>query len=598
MDKRTLLAVVLSVVIIIAGSFLMQVFMPRTSQPSVPTTPTEQTTGQQPPSTTQSPETGSQAPTGPAQQTGVVPAPESAENPASDSIVRETGVFRITFSRIGGLPTSIQLKDFKNPNGTPVDMVLSGNSGQYPFEVSFGDYQQPWTTAPFDLKEIVNGDISTFEFSRTFLSVTKVPFVLRKTYVFHKNDYLMEFDISIENSVNDVPALQAGPFAYTLSFGPQIGPPFLKLDSRNEYRSFIYYAGGKRNDLGMLSGQFKDVEINATWVGIVGKYFTDLVIPDATHYSYVFDARRLSAGTDRSTLFVERPPLQGKTTHDEYRLYLGPKTRQTLGIYNDAASNSFATADLHLDDVITSPFLIGWFAKLLNWILDKIYVVIPNYGVAIILLTLLIKIVFLPLTFKRSQATARMQSLNPKIAELRAKYKDKPDKMNQEMMELYRKEGVNPLSGCLPMLLQLPVLWAIYSMLNDNFALRGALFIPGWINDLSSPESILSFGFTIPILGWTALRLLPFIMVGTQFLTTRVTTPPDSSQQGAQMKLMTYLLPAIFFFILYDMPSGLVLYWSIQNILSIFQQLYINDVNRKRKLAAAKVEPQPRARRR
>ena len=159
--------------------------------------------------------------------------------------------------------------------------------------------------------------------------------------------------------------------------------------------------------------------------------------------------------------------------------------------------------------------------------------------------------------------------------------------MQKEMMELYKTHKVNPVGGCLPMLLQIPIFFALYSLLNDNFALRGALFIPHWIPDLSVPEFVWDFSpFTLPILGWHSLRILPILMVATQLLTTKFTTPPDTSGQAGQMKIITYVLPAFFFFILYDMPSGLVLYWMVQNILSVFQQIYINSVNKKKKALA------------
>jgi len=221
------------------------------------------------------------------------------------------------------------------------------------------------------------------------------------------------------------------------------------------------------------------------------------------------------------------------------------------------------------------------------------YRLIPNYGIAIILLTLTVKILFFPLTKKSSEATLRMQALAPKIKELQAKYKDNPQKMNAEMAKFYKEEGYNPLSGCLPMLLQIPIFFAMYNLFNSHFDLRGALFIPGWIPDLSVPESIWDFppDVRLPILGWTALRLLPFIYVGSQLLYGKVTQTPD--QKGnTQMKMMLYVMPIVFFFILYDVPSGLLIYWIFSNLLTLVQQLVINKyfIPRKR-LAAAQEGP-------
>ena len=205
---------------------------------------------------------------------------------------------------------------------------------------------------------------------------------------------------------------------------------------------------------------------------------------------------------------------------------------------------------------------------------------------AIILLTLVTKIVFLPLTFKSSESMAKMAALNPKMQEIRTRLKDKPEKMNQEIAELYKKEKVNPLSGCLPLLLQIPIFFALYNLLNTQFELRGAMFIPGWIPDLSVPESVY-YAAHVPSSGHsTDIRLLPLIMLGTQLLSSKITQPPSADASGAQMKLLNYAMPVVFLFMLYDMPSGLTLYWTVQNVLSIVQQVYINWT-RKRKAAVA-----------
>lgn len=186
-------------------------------------------------------------------------------------------------------------------------------------------------------------------------------------------------------------------------------------------------------------------------------------------------------------------------------------------------------------------------------------------------------------------ASARMQELQPKMQELQAKYKNNPQKMNQELAEFYKKEGYNPMSGCLPLLVQFPLFIAMYNLFNTHFDLRGASFIPGWIPDLSMPESIWNFnGFQVPLLGWTALRLLPIIYVGSQLLYGKFTQMPQTGQSASQMKIMMYGMPIVFFFILYDVPSGLLVYWIAQNILTIIQQVVINDYLKahKAKLAA------------
>jgi len=454
--------------------------------------------------------------------------------------------------------------------------------GEMPFALSFGDFTSEQLTTPFTLKE-TSGVQSIYDFSRTFLSPTGVPFTLHKTYVFDKDEYLFELRVSITNSVNDFPSLNFGGFAYTLSLGPQIGPRYVKLDNKNDFRNYAFWADNKRQDPGVKMGTSKELEKHFTWTGIVGKYFTAIAVPDGTNYRVVFDSRALVPGFDRSSIAFERPPLQSAAATDTFRFYLGPMKKEILSVYNDASKNQFGISGLKADEVVTESILIGWLANLLKIVLDFFFWLIPNYGIAIILLTLVTKLIFLPLTFKSSESMSKMAALNPKMQEIRARLKDKPQLMNQEIAALYKKEKVNPLSGCLPLLLQLPVFFALYNLLNSHFELRGAMFIPGWIPDLSIPEAVVTFPFTIPLVGWTALRALPIFMVASQIISSKFTQPSTAPQQGgAQAKLMMYALPIVFLFILYDMPSGLVLYWTVQNFLSTAQQLYINHLRKKK----------------
>jgi len=604
MDRKTLLAVVISVVIIVAGMLITPLLSP--PKPASGPEATAPQAQSQEPAPAGAPASGSTASNGQAaaaqtaaQKPGsapaaaaaapgrVVPLPDSAP-PASQSatFVRETDQYILTFAAQGATLSSVKLKKYKNDDGSPVEMLLlpaSATTGEMPFALSFGDYTAEQLAVPFAMKESGSTNQSIYDFSRTFLSPTGIPFTLHKTYVFDKDEYLFELRVTIQNSINDFPSLNFGGFAYTLTMGPQIGPHYLKLDGRNEFRNYAYWADNKRQDPGVKMGSFKELDKDFTWTAVVGKYFTAIAQPVSTSYHVVFDSRPLVPGFDRSTISFERPPLQSPSTTDTFRFYLGPMKKEILANYNDSSKNQFAISGLHADEVVTSSILIGWLANIMKYILDFFFLLIPNYGIAIILLTLVTKLVFLPLTFSSSESMAKMAALNPKMAEIRARLKDKPDKMNQEIAALYKREKVNPLSGCLPLLLQMPVFFALYNLLNSHFELRGAMFIPGWIPDLSAPEAILTFGFAIPLVGWTALRALPLLMVASQILSSRFTQPSSAPQQGgAQAKLMMYALPIVFLFILYDMPSGLVLYWTVQNILSTAQQVYINNLRKKK----------------
>ena len=210
--------------------------------------------------------------------------------------------------------------------------------------------------------------------------------------------------------------------------------------------------------------------------------------------------------------------------------------------------------------------------------MEQIHRFVPNYGIAIIILTILVKVALWPLTHKSYESTGKMQTLNPKIQEIREKYKDNPQKMNEAMANLYKKEGVNPLGGCLPLALQFPFFIAMFGVFNNHFDLRGATFIPGWITDLSAPESVLNFGsFTVPFLGWNDLRLLPIIFDASQLLSSKLMQNPAAGSSAGQMKMMQYGMPIMFFFILYNMPSGLLVYWIFSNFLTVGQQYFISQ---------------------
>jgi YidC/Oxa1 family membrane protein insertase len=292
-------------------------------------------------------------------------------------------------------------------------------------------------------------------------------------------------------------------------------------------------------------------------------------------------------------MFLVRPPQSAGTT-DVFHFYLGPKNQESLYRY-DTGDNGFRLRNLDFVRAAGSSNILTPLENLLKWLLNFFYNMVHNYGVAIILLTLLVKIVVFPLTKKSSEASIKMQALAPKIKEIQAKYKDNPAKMNAEMGALYKKEGHNPMSGCLPLLIQMPLLFAMYNLFNNHFDLRGAMFIPGWIPDLSLPESVWNFGSPLPLLGWESLRLLPFIYVGSQMLYGLVTRTPE--QQGnPTMKMMMYVMPIVFFFVLYNVPSGLLVFWIMSNLFTLVQQVILNKYLAGKRQAAAAVtanEPPP-----
>jgi YidC/Oxa1 family membrane protein insertase len=332
---------------------------------------------------------------------------------------------------------------------------------------------------------------------------------------------------------------------------------------------------------------------NPAWAAITGKYFTLIALPYANQFELAFSAQAESGLPAASRLYITRPATGSSRVEDKYHFYLGPKNQESLNIY-ERGDNGFRLRETGIIEIADSKGFLAPLEKILKWFLQLFHSFIPNYGIAIMLTTLVVKVLTFPLTKKGSQNTLRMQALAPKIKEIQERNKGNPQKTNAEMAEFYKKEGYNPLSGCLPMLIQFPIFIAMYNLFNNHFELRGAMFIPGWIPDLSVPEFIYAFpdGFSLPLVGWTALRLLPFIYVGSQLLYGKVTQTPD--QKGnTQMKMMLYAMPIIFFFILYDVPSGLLLYWIMSNVLTMVQQVGLNKYMARKRAAMAANEPAP-----
>ena len=575
MDKNTLLAVILSTVVITAGFMIQAKFFPPPEQPAqtevveqsaVEATEIETTVKQ-----TQVPSTSSAF----SEEMKI-----DNENEVEERTIKaETNRFIITFSNKGGVITSLKLKEHTEKD-QPLEMIFKDTEDDSAFQIAFGNLDTKPLTDTFEYRQI---DQHTFQFSRAYLAPADAdgkrnPFTLRKTYKFTADDYMFELRIGIENSVNKIPALNFDGYAYSLTTVKQIGPEFAELDNRYFYRRFYTYDGGKKASIIKIKNNLNTLEERVTWTALAGKYFTEIAIPDATEYDITLTENSDDNIPQTNEIIFSRPPLKSSNNEDVFKFYFGPKLNKYLQPYNKAEENGFAMKDLNLDEVVDSSSWLGWLEWLLQKALMFLYQLIPNYGIAIIILTIFIKIVTFPLTRKSTQSTARMSALAPQMEELKAQYKEQPDKLNKAMSELYKKEGVSPMGGCLPMLIQFPFFIAMYGLLNKYFEFRGAVFIPGWITDLSAPESIWNFAFKIPLLNWTDLRLLPILFVGSQILSTKIMQSNQSSAAANQssMKMMMYGMPIMFFFILYNAPSGLLVYWICSNIFSLLQQFYTN----------------------
>jgi len=295
------------------------------------------------------------------------------------------------------------------------------------------------------------------------------------------------------------------------------------------------------------------------WHGLLKKHYALLVKPDQKTVS---QETRLEANRFFTRLRLAPMDLKpGEKKKLNVLIYAGPQHYESLKEFGVGFEKIFSKGVLGLPRLLLLSGL-NFFKRLTG-----------NYGIAILLITLLIKILFTPFTHFSYQSMAKMQALQPKVKALQKHHQKDPARMNKELMELYRRNRVNPLGGCLPMVLQIPVFIAFYQVLSEAVELRGAPFI-FWIQDLSQPDRLFTLPASLPFVG-DAFNLLPLLMIGSMVWQQALT--PQTAATPAQEKLM-YLMPIIFGFVFYNLPSGLVLYWLVNNLLTIFHQLVIKRI--------------------
>ncbi len=378
-----------------------------------------------------------------------------------------------------------------------------------------------------------------------------------RTMVFHADTYLVDVRYQVKNT--SASALRISPALIMTN------KPFsanTKATSRYLFSGPSAYVNGKLDEIKgktMRKDGPQTLRGKVTWAAYEGTYFLCAVMPlsGATHIVTMSgnDSQARVVVSDGSMTLAPQGVRDFK-----YKMYLGPKKLSIL----DAADHDLAKA-----------VNFGWFdviAKPMLWLLNFFYSYIGNYGVAIILVTILIKVVFWPITQKGMKSMKNMQKLQPKVAKLKEKFKDDSARMNKEMMALYKTYKVNPVGGCLPMVIQIPFFFALYRVLMSAIELRHAPFFL-WINDLSAPDRLM-IGFNIPWLhGIPVLTLLMGVSMYLQQKMTPTTADPT------QAKIMQFL-PVVFTFMFINFASGLVLYWFVNNLLAILQQHLINRQSR------------------
>jgi len=478
--------------------------------------------------------------------------PASLPSQEGKDIVVNTNAFTAVITETGGGVKSYKLNHFNETSDADSerkDLVTTESFTELPLYFSWGvepgRAQIPLFASDKETLTVKTGEGQTLTMTAQLSSGLQVT----RRLVFDPDSYLFEMSIDIYNFSET--ALQGSPYMSITSL------PYGSAAQRYLFNGPAALIDGKLEEVkpGDLEEASKTLKGNITWAAYEGTYFMTGVIPEQNEGISL----KLSAeGEKVRTLLIgveDVIPANGHLQYN-YQVYFGPKKMETL-----------KEAGHDLERIVN----FGWFDKLAKpalFLLNFFYGYVGNYGVSIILVTILIKLLFWPIAQKGLKSMKNMQKIQPKMAKLKEKYKDDKTRLNEEMMILYKTYKVNPVGGCLPMLMQIPVFFALYKVLLQAIELRHAPFML-WITDLSAPDRLF-IGIDLPYLG--GLPVLTLLMGASMFLQQRMTPAPADPTQA---KIMMFL-PVIFTFMFLNFASGLVLYWFVNNLLSVAQQYLIN----------------------
>ena len=489
----------------------------------------------------------------------VAPANQTTVAKAGEIITLKNDVLELNIDTLGGAIVKAKLLKHLEEDKTPVSLFDKSSERQYFARsglVSATGVELPNHTQVFSVVRNTSNN-------SVILVAEKNGVRLEKTYALTTGSYLLDAKHVVKNI--SAQNLDATIYAEIVRDGGK--PSFKgKVEDSSFYSTFtgpaIYTDTEK-----FLKVEFSDIEKGKaktpgtqmagqpTWVAMIQHYFTTAWIPSTTYQKDLY-VEMLEKNQYRVGVKSKLEPIGvGQEKTESLKLFVGPQEESVL--------ESIAPGLELVKDY-------GWLtilAKPIFWLLEKIHGIVNNWGWSIILLTVLIKLLFFPLSAASYKSMAKMKLVQPMLMEMKERFKGEPQKLNQAMMEMYRKEKINPLGGCLPVVVQIPVFIALYWVLLASVEMRGAPWL-GWIQDLSQPDTLFGVWFGAPI------GLLPIIMAISMFIQVKLNpTPPDP----LQAKLMMYM-PLIFSIMFFFFPSGLVLYWVVNNILSIAQQWQINRV--------------------
>jgi YidC/Oxa1 family membrane protein insertase len=560
MERNAILATILVILILVAYQWYIAQF--EAPAPQAPSRPAEPATSAPPPPQVAAPPKASR----PAPATPKAPpkefTPTAALGLAPKDVVVKTPLVQVKLSTAGARVTGWELLAYRTDRGTPVDLVATAPgaaaAGVLTTRIDGAEMQGVFQVDQDGLDLTAGQEAGTLTFTYVAASGVQV----QKRMAFHRDRYQVEVGVDLKNlSRADVavePRLAWGPGFHNSpdKTATTAQPPTLWLD-------------GKRvqEDITKLSGE-KDFRGTLSWVALQDQYFAAALMPEGK------DERAfvLKGAGDQPVVGLagEKQTLPGGgQAAIAITVFAGPKDLDVL-----------KAAGQHLDQLID----LGWFdflARPAIWLLKLLYGFIGNYGVAIILVTILQKVAFHPLSIKSIRSMQAMQSIQPKVQAIQERYKNNPQKKQEETMALYRKHGVNPMGGCLPMVVQIPIFIALYNALSSSVEMWQARFL--WIHDLTKPDAL----FSVTLWGGYALsfNLLALLMGASMWIQQKMSPPAGDPRQ---YQMMLWLMPILFTFMFWGFPSGLVLYWLVNNVLQVGQQWLIM-----RKPARPAAEGQP-----
>lgn len=498
-----------------------------------------------------------------AQKTDIPPpTAQTVQDRPSKNYSVDTPFFTANFSDKGAALTHFVLKSYKETNApdSPLKEMVSKEVALGILQAStLGKTVKGMDEALYDTQNTQPAiTVSDKEAVLSFFWISSEGMKIDKVFTFYPDKPYFKYVIAVTNSSG-----VTFKDSIVLSMADKYG-----AKKQMGFEGPAAYVGRSLETVDTEKLKDKDADISGkiTWAASLDRYFMKAIIPDAQQQNGKFHSK-LNADKTVGIEFTsdEKTIKPGEKAEFVYDVYIGSKRLETL-----------KSIGKNLDSAVD----FGWFdiiAKFCLLIMNLIHKFIPNYGIAIILLTILIKAILWPLGSKSYKAMGDMKKLQPEINKIRDKFAHDKTRMNQEIMALYKTYKVNPMSGCLPLLAQMPIFIALYRMLYESVELRHAPFF-GWITDLSAPDRL--FHFAIKVWGLeppTGIPVLTIAMGLTMFLQQKMS--PPAGTDPVQAKMFLYFMPVMMTLIFVNFPAGLVLYWLVNNIFSITQQYFTQKSN-------------------